>query len=264
MLHQYIRQQADALAEIRLNEYRQLQGWADYEPPQTAFLKDGPLRRGGGPHEGDIKQKQEPHAQKTSKVTRPARSGTIGSLYPHLVREMAPGGGDGPPPPGRGDLPPDKPDDEEGEEEEGEDTDEETESVTSSSQGSMVKPKHYQWKGTGISSGSGAGGPPEDPNDPFGEGSRREGQRGPRGHRGQRGRTGPPGKDGAQGPMGPVGPRGFPGRDGLSTTMGPLTSTGLGVPPVFNANLSTIGMENSLHYLGESLNHVMQFQQNVN
>ena len=64
--------------------------------------------------------------------------------------------------------------------------------------------------------------------------------------------------------MGPVGPRGFPGRDGLSTTMGPLTSTGLGVPPVFNANLSTIGMENSLHYLGESLNHVMQFQQNVN
>ena len=34
--------------------------------------------------------------------------------------------------------------------------------------------------------------------------------------------------------------------------------------PVFNANLSTIGMENSLHYLGESLNHVMQFQQNVN
>ena len=46
--------------------------------------------------------------------------------------------------------------------------------------------------------------------------------------------------------------------------MGPLTCTGLGVPPVFNANLSTIGMENSLHYLGESLNHVMQFQQNVN
>ena len=27
LLHQYIRQQADALAEIRLNEYRQLQGW---------------------------------------------------------------------------------------------------------------------------------------------------------------------------------------------------------------------------------------------
>ena len=94
--------------------------------------------------------------------------------------------------------------------------------------------------------------------------SSRENCRAPRGHRGQRGRTGPPGKDGAPQPMGPVGPRGFPGRDGLSTTMGPLTSTGLGIPPVLNANLNTIGMENSLHYLGESLNHVMQFQENVN
>ena len=51
------------------------------------------------------------------------------------------------------------------------------------------------------------------------------------GDRGQRGRTGPPGRDGAMGPMGPVGPRGFPGRDGLSTTGGPFTSTGLGIPP---------------------------------
>ena len=106
--------------------------------------------------------------------------------------------------------------------------------------------------------------PPEDPNDPSGGGNAGDGRRGPRGHRGQRGRTGPPGRDGAMGPMGPVGPRGFPGRDGLSTTGGPLTSTGLGIPPTFNANLSTIGMENSLHYLGESLNHVMQFQRNVN
>ena len=90
-----------------------------------------------------------------------------------------------------------------------------------------------------------------------------DGHRGPWGHRGQRGRTRPPGRDGAMEPMGPVGPRGFPGRDGLSTTGGPFTSSGLGIAPVFNANLSTIGMENSLHYLGESLNHVMQFQQNV-
>ena len=262
LLHQYIRQQAVALAEIRLNEYRQLQGWVDYEPPQPASLKGRPLRRGGGPCEGDVKKQQESHTQKTSRVARQARSGIIGSLYPHLARGMVPGGGDGPPPPGGGDLSPDKQNDKE--EEEGEDTDEETESVTSSSQGSTVKVKYYRGKGTGTGYGSGAGGPPEDPNDPSGEGGHREGQPGPRGHRGQRGRTGPPGKDGAQGPIGPVGPRGFPGRDGLSTTMGPLTSTGLGVPLVFNANLSTIGMENSLHYLGESLNHVMQFQQNVN
>ena len=108
------------------------------------------------------------------------------------------------------------------------------------------------------------GGPPEDPDDPSEEGHVGDGRRGPRGHRGQRGRTGLPGRDGAMGPVGPIGPRGFPGRDGLSTTGGPLTSTGLGIPPAFNANLSTIGMENSFHYLGESLNHVMQFQQNVN
>ena len=138
MLHQYIRQQADALAEIRLNEYRQLQGWADYEPPQPASLKGRPLRRGGGLHEGGVKQQQEPHTQKTSKVIRQARSGIIGSLYPDLARGMVPGGGDGPPPPGGGDLPPpDKPNDEEGEEEEWEDTDKETESVTSSSQGQL-------------------------------------------------------------------------------------------------------------------------------
>ena len=263
LLHQYIRQQADALAEIRLNEYRQLQGLTDYEPPQPVSLKGGPLRKGGGPHEGGTKQQQEPHTQKTLKETGQARSGIIGSLYPRPARGMAPGGGDSPPPPGRRNLPPDQPDDEE-KEEEREDTDEETESVTSSSQGSTVKAKYHQWKGVGRSYGSGAGGPPEDPNNPSGEGRYQGGQCGPRGHRGQRGRTGPPGKDGGPGLMGPVGPRGFPGRDGLSTTMGPLTSTGLGEPPVFNTNLSTIGMENSLHYLGESLNHVMQFQQNVN
>ena len=136
--------------------------------------------------------------------------------------------------------------------------------MTSSSQDSADRIRYRKWEGTGMGYESGAGGPLEDPNDPTGGGSSRESHRGPRGHRGQRGRTRPPGKDGAPGPMGPVGPRGFPGRDGLSTTIGPLSSTGLGVPPVFNANLSTIGMEISLHYLGESLNHVMQFQQNVN
>ena len=185
-------------------------------------------------------------------------------MYPHVGRGMAPGGGEGPPPPGGGGPPLDKPGDKEDEEDEGEDTDGETVSVTSSSQGSASKARYQRWKDTGPVYGSSAGGPPEDPIDPSGEGGSRENRRGPRGHRGQRGRTGPPGKDGALGPMGPVGPRGFLGRDRLSTTMGPLTPTGLGVPPVFNANLSTIGMENSLHYLGELLNHVMQFQQNVN
>ena len=133
--------------------------------------------------------------------------------------------------------------------------------MTSSSQVSANRARPLIWGSGKENIKDGEGGPPEDPNDPSGGGSARDGRRGPRGHRGQRGRTGPPGRDGAMGPMGPIGPRGFPGRDGLSTTGGPLTSTGLGIPPMFNANLSTIGMENSLHYLGESLNHVMQFQQ---
>ena len=136
--------------------------------------------------------------------------------------------------------------------------------MTSSSQVSAGKVKQQKWDTDKETGKEGVGGPPEDPNDPSEKGGIGEGHRGSRGHRGQRGRTGPPGRDGVPGPMGPIGPRGFPGRDGLLTTGGPLISTGLGMSPVFNANLSTIGMENSLHYLGESLNHVMQFQQNVN
>ena len=182
---------------------------------------------------------------------------------------MAPGGGGGTPPPGKGGPPGDKEDDESDEEEneeenEEDDTDEEMVSVTSSSQVSAGRARPLKWNGGKENTKEGTGGPPEDPHDPSGGGSAGSGRRGPRGHRGQRGRTGPPGRDGAMGPMGPVGPRGFPGRDGLSTTGGPLISMGLGIPPVLNAKLSTIGMENSLHYLGESLNHVMQFQQNVN
>ena len=203
--------------------------------------------------------------KETQKQKTPTKSGVTGSAYLHSMGGMAPGGGGGTPPPGRGGPPDDKRDDESGEEEnEEDDTDEETVSVTSSSQVSAGRVGPPHWNVGKGNKKEGAGGPPEDPNDPSGGRSAGNGRRGPWEHRGQRGRTGPPGRDGAMGPMGPVGPRGFPGRDGLSTTGGPLTSTGLGIPPVFNANLSTIGMENSLHYLGESLNHVMQFQQNVN
>ena len=192
------------------------------------------------------------------------KSGMTGLAHQHSMGGMAPGGGGGTPLPGKGGPPDDKGDDESEEEDEEDDTDEETVSVTSSSQVSANRARPLIWGNGKGNIKDGEGGPPEDPNDPSGGGSAGDGCRGPLGHRGQRGRTGPPGRDGAMGPMGPVGPRGFPGRDLLSTTGGPLTSTGLGIPPMFNANLSTIGMENSLHYLGESLNHVMQFQQNVN
>ena len=203
--------------------------------------------------------------QETQKQKAPTKSGMTGLTYLHSMGGMAPGAGGGTPPPGKEGPPDDKGDDGSGEEEnEEDDTNEETVSVTSSRQVSAGRVRPLKWNGGKENTKEGAGGPPEDPNDPSRGGSAGDGRRGPRGHRGQRGRTGPPGRDGAMGPMGPVGPRGFPGRDVLSTTGGPFTSTGLGIPPVFNANLSTIGLENSLHYPGKSLNHVMQFQQNVN
>ena len=203
--------------------------------------------------------------QETQKQKAPTKSGMTGSAYLCTMGGMAPGGGGGTPPPGKGGPPDDKGDDGSGEEEnEEDDTDEETVSVTSSSQVSAGRVRPPKWNDGKENTKEGTGGSPEDPNDPSRGGSAGDGHRGPWGHRGQRGRTGPPGRYGTMGLMGPVGPRGFPGRDGLSTTGGPFTYTGLGIPPVFNANLSTIGMENSLHYLGESLNHVMQFQQNVN
>ena len=133
------------------------------------------------------------------------------------------------------------------EENEEDDTDEETVSVTSSSQVSAGRVRPPKWNGGKENVKEGAGGPPEDPNDPFGGGS-----------------AGMDVEDHGDTEVRGVGPDHLEGRDGLSTTGGPFTSNGLGIPPVFNANLSTIGMENSLHYLGESLNHVIQFQQNVN
>ena len=264
-MHQYIREQADALAQRRMGEYQQPREWGGYEIPRQVPSYQGPYFRGGGPDERGPKSGRGPSKKETQKQKIPTKSGETGEADPRSMGGMAPGGGGETPPPSKGGPPDDRRDDESDEEEnEEDDTDEETVSVTSSSQVSANRVKPLLWDNSKESEKGGQGGPPEDPNDPSGGGNVEGGRRGPRGHRGQRGRTGPPGRDGAMGPRGPVGPRGFPGRDGLSTNGGPLTSTGLGIPPTFNANLSTIGMENSLHYLGESLNHVMQFQQNVN
>ena len=264
-MHQYIREQADALTQRRMGEYQQPREWEGYEIPRQVPSYQGPYFRGGGPDERGPKSGQGPSRKETQKQKIPTKSGETGSAYPHSTGGVAPGGGGETPPPSRGGPSDDRREDESDEEEnEEDDTDEETVSVTSSSQVSANRVRPLVWGSSKESEKGSEGGPPEDPNDPSGGGNAEDGRGGPRGHRGQRGRTGPPGRDGAMGPMGPVGPRGFPGRDGLSTTGGPLTSTGLGIPPSFNANLSTIGMENSLHYLGESLNHVMQFQQNVN
>ena len=47
LMHQYIREQADALTQWRLQQYQQLQEWAEYEPPRQVPNYQGPLYRGG-------------------------------------------------------------------------------------------------------------------------------------------------------------------------------------------------------------------------
>ena len=186
VFHQYIREQVDALAEIRLNEYRQLQGWASYESPKPIPSGEGPLQRGGGPpREGPVPG-HEPPMQNTQKAMGQVKSGIIGSMYPHTTRGMTPRGGKGPPPPGGRGPPTDKPIDEMGDEEDEEgDTDEENVSVTSSSQDSADKLRYQKWGDGGPVYRSSARGPPEDPNDPSRGENEREGHRGPRGHRGR-------------------------------------------------------------------------------
>ena len=142
----------------------------DYETSKTIPPKEGPLQNGGGPHKEGTVPGHEPPIEKTQKAAGQAKSGILGSMYPHVTRGMAPGGGKGPPPPGGGGLPADKLIDEEDEEDEEGDTDEETISVTSSSQDSADKIRYQRWRDTGPVHGSGAGGPPEDPNNPLGEG----------------------------------------------------------------------------------------------
>ena len=43
VMHQYIREQADALAQKRLSEYQQMQEWAGYEPPKQILTHQGDL-----------------------------------------------------------------------------------------------------------------------------------------------------------------------------------------------------------------------------
>ena len=134
-MHQYIREQADALAQRRMGEYQQPREWEGYETPRQIPSYQGPYFRGGGPDEEGLKSGQGPSRKETQKQKIPTKSGEPGSAYPHSTGGMAPGGGGGSPPPSRGGPPDDRRDDEsDKEEDEEEDTDEETESVTSSSQ----------------------------------------------------------------------------------------------------------------------------------
>ena len=145
-MHQYIREQADALAQRRMGEYQQPREWGGYEIPRQVPSYQGPYFRGGGPGEGGPKSSQGPPKKETPKQKIPTKPGETGSAYPHSMGGMAPGGGGGTPPPSRG-GPPDDGEDNEPDEEENEedDTDEETASVTSSSQVSANRAGPLIW-----------------------------------------------------------------------------------------------------------------------
>ena len=42
VLHQYIREQADELAQKRLDEYQQIRGWTTSESPERISIRQGP------------------------------------------------------------------------------------------------------------------------------------------------------------------------------------------------------------------------------
>ena len=123
----------------------------------------------GGPPERESVPGQRPERQEAQKQGTKVKTGIIGSMYPHVVRGMAPGGGgEDPPPLGKRGPPDDK--SEEDFEEEGDDEsdiDEDTESVTSSSRSSAGKMKQPGEAMGKRNYQGGAGGLPEDPDDPL-------------------------------------------------------------------------------------------------
>ena len=159
VMHQYIREQADALAQRRFGEYRHPREWEGNEIPRQIPPHQGPLLRGGGPDDRRPVPSEELPKQRVQEQGATTKSGMTRLAHQHPMGGIAPGGGRGTPPPGGGGPPDDKGDDESGEEEnEEDDTDEETESVTSSSQVSASRARPLIWgssqgnikEGTGI------------------------------------------------------------------------------------------------------------------
>ena len=122
VMHQYIREQADMLAQQRMGEYHQLQDWARYESPRQALFRQEPLWRGGHQEKESVSN-QRPERQKTQRQRAQVKTGIVGSMYPHVVRGMAPGGGGEDPLPLGKRGPPDDKSEEDSEEEEDDESD---------------------------------------------------------------------------------------------------------------------------------------------
>ena len=98
MMHQYIREQADALAQRRLKEYQQPQEWEGYKISRQMPSYPGPFFRGGGPDESGPKSGPGPSKKETQKQKIPTKSGMTGLGHQYPTGGMAPGGGGGTPP----------------------------------------------------------------------------------------------------------------------------------------------------------------------
>ena len=64
-MHQYIREQADALAQRRMGEYQQPREWEGYKIPRQVPSYQGLYFRGGGPDERRPKSGQGPSKKET-------------------------------------------------------------------------------------------------------------------------------------------------------------------------------------------------------
>ena len=81
VMHQYIREQADALAQRRLEEYQQPREWEGCEIPKQVPPHQGPLFRGGGPGEGGPMFGQGPSKQEIQKQKVPTKLEITGLAY---------------------------------------------------------------------------------------------------------------------------------------------------------------------------------------
>ena len=91
-MHQYIREQADALAQRRLEEYQQPQEWEDIKSQGKCHLiRDRSLEE-GDQMKTDQSLGRGPSKKETQRQRIPTKSGVTGSAYPHSMGGMAPGG----------------------------------------------------------------------------------------------------------------------------------------------------------------------------
>ena len=93
VMQQYIREQADALAQRRLGEYQHPWEREGYEIPRQLPPHQDPLFRGGESDDRRPIPSQGLPKQRVQEQRVATKSGMTGSAYPHSMGGMAPGGG---------------------------------------------------------------------------------------------------------------------------------------------------------------------------